>query len=353
MLPPGGGLGRGVGLVALVDPGFLQGIGGSGVGRVRNGAAGASWPGDKPGPNLATMNQPTSLLLLMSLLSYPSLPAQAAGLRGAAGEAPLVARLPAPDPAAAERVITVEAVAEVRVVPNRLRVVFAASAAGDTATAAAQQGRQLVAATKGKLLAVGITEQDLDVDFIAAVPVYAWSVQQQAGKDVVAENRVGTRVQYNLHVAVADEAGALAAIEAATAGDGVDLLAVDYWSDELTGKQVEAQQRALAAAQQKAKLLLAVFPTPPRPINVHEQTRVLFPQQLYQSLPPAEDSAARWYSRDELPRVPASRPLHVYYRGLFGDVDVVTSAMPGRREIEVVSTVRLYFEAPDRLLLPH
>ena len=86
---------------------------------------------------------------------------------------------------------------------------------------------------------------------------------------------------------------------------------------------------------------------PPAPINVHEATRVLFPQALYQTLPRAEDSASSYYGGNT-PHVPATRPSHVYFRGLFGDVDAPETAMPGKREIHVVSTVRLYFEAPDR-----
>lgn len=82
---------------------------------------------------------------------------------------------------------------------------------------------------------------------------------------------------------------------------------------------------------------------------MHENTRVFYPQQLYQNLARAEDSAAaHWYGRDNLPRVPASRPLQVYYRGLFADIDAMEAAMPGRREIHVVATVRLYYEAPGR-----
>ncbi|MBM4061980.1 MAG: DUF541 domain-containing protein [Planctomycetes bacterium] len=299
------------------------------------------------------MNHPASLLpfALFALsipFAAPFAHAQAAGLAGAAREAPLVLRLPPPDPAAAERVITPEATAEVRVSPSRLRLVFAASATGATASAASLAVRELLAATQQRLQAAGVAAADIDVDFIAALPVFAWSVAKQQDRDVVAEQRAGSRVQYNLHVAVADEAAALVAIEAATAGDGVDVLAVDYWSEDLTQRQVEAQQKALAAAQQKAKLLLAVFPEPPKPINVYERTQVLFPRRLYEVLPHVEDSASNWFFSDKLPRVPASRPLQVYYRGLFADVDVVVPAMPGRRDIEIVSTVQLYYQAPER-----
>ena len=295
-----------------------------------------------------------SLTVLLALSALASVaPAQVAGLRGASREEALIQKLAPPDPAAAERVITVEAVAEVRVVPSRLRVVLAVAAQAATADEANAAGRALLAATKAKLETAGVAADDLDTDFIAAFPVYAWALErraapeQQGGKNVLAENRVGTRVQYNLHVAVADEAAALAAVEAAAGVEGVDLLAVDYWSDDLTAQQAEARKKALAAAREKAELLLTVFPEQPRPINVWERTRVLFPSELYKALPKAEDGARTYYDRD-VTRVPAPRPLQVYYRGLFADVDAVEPTMPGRREIEIVSTVRLYFEAPGR-----
>ena len=284
---------------------------------------------------------------LLLLLVPIALPAQAAGLRGAAQEPALVQRLAPPDAAAAERVITIEAVASLRVVPTQLRLVFAVSAVGEDTSTASAKVRDAVAAVKGKLAATGVAAADVDVDFIAAVPVYEWRVEKQSGRDAVVEKRTGTRVQYNLHVAAPDEAAALVVIEAATAGNGVDLLAVDYWSDDLERQQVAAQDKALEAAQAKAKRLLAAFGAPPKLVNVHEATHVLYPQQLYQSLPHAEDSTGNWYAGDQ-PRVPASRPLQVYYRGLFADVDRGDRTMPGARHLEVVTTVRLYFAAPDR-----
>jgi uncharacterized protein YggE len=276
------------------------------------------------------------------------LAAQDAGLRGGVHEPPLVTRLLAPDAHTAERFITVEAVASVRVPPTRMRLVFSVSAIGADGATAGTAMRALVASTRERLVAAGVAASDIDVDFIAALPTYDWRAEQQDKTAVLAERRTGMRVQSNLHVAVADEAAARTAIETATAGEGVDLLAVDYWSDELAAKRAEALQQALAAARAKATTLFAVFAEPPRPVNVHEQMRVLFPQQLYHTLPAVEDGAARWYARDELPRVPARRPLLIYYRGLFADVDAGATTMPGKRDIEVVSTVRLYFEAPHR-----
>ena len=300
------------------------------------------------------MNRPLRPLIFVLALTALSAaaPAQISGLRGASRESGLIDTPNPPDAVAVERVITIEGVAEVRVAPTKLRVVFAVAAQAEGAEEATAAGRAQLAETKAKLAAAGVAEADLDTDFIAAFPVYEWKVEKWGGNDVLAERRAGTRVQYNLHATVPDEAAALAAVGAALGPEGVDLLAVDYWSDDLTAKQAEAQKQAVAAARAKADLLLAGFPERPRPINVWEGTRVLFPHELYRRVSAVGDSAQPSYprgdDRNELPRVPAVRPLQVYYRGLFEDVDVVEATMPGRREIEIISTVRLYFAAPGR-----
>jgi uncharacterized protein YggE len=288
------------------------------------------------------------VVIAVAFLCSAHAKAQAAGLRGASQEKPQVQRLRPPSDAAAAEFLVVEAVAEVRVVPTQLRLVFSASATGATTSAASVASSKVVEATKARLLEAGVTSAAIDVDFIAAVPVYGWSIEEQQSRKVLVERRQATRVQNNLHVVVADEAKARTAVEAATADEGVDLLAVDYWSEDLEARQAEALQKAVAKAQTKAKTLLALFPEPPRPINVHEHTSILFPQQLYQDLPRAEDSGSTsWFDRG-LVQITATRPLLVYYRGLFADVDALDPRMPGAREIEVVSTVRLYFEAPHR-----
>lgn len=284
---------------------------------------------------------------LVPLVSSVAL-AQAAGLRGANQELPPIHRLEAPSEAATKEFVVVEAVAQVRVAPTQLRLVFAVSATGETTSAASVAGSKVVAATSARLQAAGVAASDIDIDFIAAVPVYAWGLEQQEGSKVLAERRRGTRVQNNLHVVVPDEARAREVIEAAANGEGVDLLAVDYWSEDLERRQAEALEKAMQRVQSKAKTMLAVFAEPPRPINVWEQTKVLFPQQLYQNLPRAEDSGAGSFWSRDIPQLQASRPLQVYYRGLFGDLDVRESRMPGAREIEIVSTVRIYYEAPCR-----
>lgn len=287
-------------------------------------------------------------LLFLGTLSFSSmlLVAQTAGLAGGTSEPTLVPRLQAPDAATAERVITIEGVAEVRLPPTRLRVVFGINATGATASAASVACRTLVDQTKARLAAKNVGSADVDVDFIAVVPTYEWQVQGAGEQQIAVERLTGARAQYNLHVAVADEAAALVAIEAVTVADGIDLIAVDYWSEQIAAKRAEAMASALRAAQDKAKVLLAVFPTPPVPINVHEQTTVVQPQQLYQHVRRSDEAAQSHWNR--LPQVHAMRPTFVYYRGLHADLDVMSPDLPGRRDLHVVATVRLYYEAPMR-----
>lgn len=170
------------------------------------------------------------------LLLAPFLHAQDAGRRAGTYEVPLLTRLGPPDAATAERLVTIEAIAEVRVVPDRLRVVFSVDAEGTTVAAASAACRERLAAARTALVdggvaavpASGKVEDAIDTDFIAALPVYAWGLGKQADHDAVVEKKTGYRAQYNIHVEVKDEATARQAIEIATARDGVELLAVDY-----------------------------------------------------------------------------------------------------------------------------
>lgn len=294
------------------------------------------------------MSRLVSLCSLVLLASAAT--AQAPGLAGGMHLPTLVPRLSPPDAATAERVITIEGVAELRLPPTRLRVVFGVNAVGKTASEASVACRALLDATRQRLAAKSVAAADIDIDFIAVVPIYEWQVEASGDERIAVERRTGSRAQYNLHVAVADEAAALVAIEAATVADGIDLIAVDYWSEAIAGKRTEALAQALRAAQDKAKVLLAVFPAPPTPINVHEHTAVLQPQQLYQPVQRSDESQHRFFN--QVPQVPAPRPTFVYYRGLLADLDVMSADLPGKRDLHVVATVRLYYAAPERPALP-
>ncbi len=103
-----------------------------------------------------------------------------------------------------------------------------------------------------------------------------------------------------------------------------------------------------ATTPNKAELLLgAMFDQPPRPLNVHESTRVVYPRSLYASFESnyAEQLSGRYYSGN-LTRILATKPKNTYYRGLQEDADIQGEGLPLRPEISVVSTVRLYYATP-------
>lgn len=275
--------------------------------------------------------------------------AQSSGSRGgvtqrSAGQAP-----DEPSERAVERFITITGTAEIRVVPSTIRVVLAITSEGERAadcrTAYESKRDELI----GALTANGIARDAILTDFIAMLPVYQWRVEKQEGRDVAVERLTGYRLQNNVHVEVATEAQAQQAIGAAFERGVTDVIAVDHWSDALDRHKVAAQERALAEAQRKARLLLAVFDPQPLPINVHEATRVIYPKDSYQSFENAYTGAIEQRNwRENIPTIATFRPKNTYYQGFFEHADVQDAAMPMDPRISVVSTVKLYYAAPGR-----
>src|SRR5262249_41709924 len=155
--------------------------------------------------------------------------------------APKIVRNQPPDPVAAERLITVEGVAEVRVDATEMRLVFAVTVAAPTAAECQKSGDQRVRAVLDALAPAGVKPDAMDVDFIAILPVHVWEVEDRSGKRVMAEKQSGFRLQDNVHVRVPDEAGARAALKAACTVEGVELLTVDYWNGDVQKTRQEAQ----------------------------------------------------------------------------------------------------------------
>jgi hypothetical protein len=157
-------------------------------------------------------------------------------------------------------------------------------------------------------------------------------------------------LQTNLHIACTDENQAQRAIAEAFKLDISDVIAVDYWSENLDAANKQARTKALAEAKDKAAILLAaVFEQRPRPCNVQEVTRTLMPHGFYRSF---ENVYAQNYTvgyRDrEVPQIAAFRPKNSFYAGFAEPTDVQDPTLPMRPQISVVSTVRLYFVAPER-----
>jgi uncharacterized protein YggE len=237
----------------------------------------------------------------------------------------------------------------VRLVPDELRVVMAITSEGKTAEACREQSAATLASLRKAWKEDGIGEEQITVDFIAVVPHYEWQIQQQNEREVAVETRQGYRMQINVHLAVATEAAAQQAIDRALQLGLTDILAVDYNSREIAAARLQARKLALAAAREKAELILsALFDKQPLPINVQEQTTAIYPESLYESFDASHEQTINYTGRRDIPMIGANRARNTYYRGLTLDAEVHANHLPMKPEISIVSTVRLYFDSPAK-----
>jgi hypothetical protein len=154
-------------------------------------------------------------------------------------------------------------------------------------------------------------------------------------------------MQSNLHLLVKTEPDAMAAINLAFQQGVTDIVTFDYWSSELDAQKAKVREMAIAAAQEKAKTLLAVFDDRPKVINVQENTAVLYPHSLYQTYENILEERVEYNNawRDK-PAIKAYRPKMTFFQGLQSHSDKRPSTPAMRPEISVVSTVRIYYQSP-------
>jgi uncharacterized protein YggE len=252
------------------------------------------------------------------------------------------------DHRAIENYITIEGKAEKRVEPTALRVVLAIMVEKPNSPECETACRNMEGKLVKALEDLEINRNAIVVDFISILPVYEWKIEDRHGKAVAVETRSGFRMQSNVHVEVPTEEKARDVLQTAFGLGVSDVIAFDYWNEDVDLHKKEARKEALAAAKDKAELLLgALFDQPPPPLNVHESTRVVYPRSLYASFENtyAEQLSGRFYD-DRLTRIRAAKPKNTYYRGLQEDADVQGEGLPLRPEISVVTTVRLYYATP-------
>ena len=249
---------------------------------------------------------------------------------------------------AVERYITIDGSVELRVKPTQMRIVLAITTEGDTPVACHQAAKARISALQDDWNSAGFGKDRVVEDFIAILPVYDFQVEQQEGQPVAVERKVGYLMQSNLHVSVASNDEAYQALSIAFAHDVSDVIAVDYWSDEIDQVKAEASAKALEVAKQKSdRFLGALFDEKPRVINFQEQTKVYYPASLYESFDNSYDAEFRTsYNQRNMAIKRVFRPKNTYYRGLKFNGDVQAAELPMNPELSVVATVRLYFESP-------
>ena len=244
--------------------------------------------------------------------------------------------------------ITVDGTAEIRVAPEEIRVVLAIASEAETADQCQQQNAERTAAVLDEWTKLGIPDEKIVEDFISVLPRYEWRLADRDGQQVRLQQRVGYRMQSNLHVAVPTEEDAMAAINRAFKQGVTDIVTFDYWSSQLNEQKDKARQAALFAAKRKAATLLEVFDRRPAVINVQESSAVFFPHTLYRTYENVlEEEGDFDYSdwRDK-PRIKAYRPKMTFFHGLESQADVRPPNVVMRPEISVISTVRIYYQSP-------
>ncbi len=275
---------------------------------------------------------------------------QGSGARGGAGK-PALQPHPNLDPHAVESYITIEGRAEVRVQPTSIRVVLALTTESATASGCYESNQTKERAYLKALLDSGVGQEKIAFDFISMLPVYKWVIEEQEGQKLAVEKPSGYHMQTNVHIEVPTEAQAQVVIREAFKLEISDVIAFDYWTKEIDRYKEEAREKALRIVRKKADLLLgALFEEKPKPINLDESTRVVYPKSLYVSF--KNDYSQRYESRSyssnqrNIPRILAFRPKNTYYHGFFEETDEQSANLPIHPEISVVSTVRFYYAAP-------
>lgn len=290
-------------------------------------------------------------IAIFVLLSMPvsGLCAQFAGARGGVVYNPATNNgSPAMAPEVVQGFVTVDGKAELRVKPTQIRIVIAVSAEADTPQNCQAQVQQKIADLKLGWQQLGIRESDVVDDFIAVLPRFEFEIEKRKTGNVAVEKKVGFLMQSNLHVAVKDDEQAMKVIRVAFANNVADIIAFDYWNDQIGEIKKQARAAAIAAAKEKSDTILSVFDKRPELINVSESTQTVYPQTLYESFENSNDQT--FYSSGksfrDTPVIRTFRPKNTYYRGLYSDSDLQPDKLPMKSEISVVSTVRLFYESP-------
>ena len=244
--------------------------------------------------------------------------------------------------------ITVDGVAQIRVKPEKIRLVLAVTSQAEDAADCQQKIEQQIKKVRDAWTELGIAEDDVVEDFIAVLPRYEWHLTERDDEDVRIQERVGYRMQSNLHVSVADEGEAMRAVNSAFRNGVTDIVTFDYWSSKLDIEKQRVIKLAMDAARQKAATLLEAFEQKPSLINVQENSAVFFPRKLYRTFQNVLEEEVESYPRSwrDLPSYKAYRPRMTFFDGLKTESDVRPKEVDMHPDIAIVSTVRLYYESP-------
>ena len=287
--------------------------------------------------------------LVLGLLVLGNAPAwaQHGGSRAGVDQGRIALQLNTLPSNVAQSYIAIDGQAEIRVPPTEVRMVLAVTAEGETAKVCRSEVGQRIQQLKTAWQEAGVDKDRIVVDFIAILPRYEWVVEKRGAVDVGIEKKAGYRMQTNVHVALPNDGQVDKALDLAFEHGVTDIIAFDYWSKDLDAAKARAREAALAEAVSKSNTLLTLFPEKRPPvINLQEDTRVIFPDSLYQSFANVVQDTVATMARRDISFIRAHRPQNTYYRGLQSGADKQPVDLAMRPEISVVSTVRIYYESP-------
>jgi len=251
------------------------------------------------------------------------------------------------DPRVAQSQIAIDARVEIRVPPTEVRMTLAVTGEGESAQACRKEVAEKIDVLRAAWQKAGIEKNRVVVDFIAILPRYEWVIEKRGEVEVGVEKKAGYRMQSNLHVALPNDATVDQALDHAFEHGITDIIAFDYWSNDLDAVKARAREQALEEAAAKSNSLLRIFAEKRPPIiNVQEDTQVVFPESLYQSFENTVQDSVSPAPRRELAFIRAHRPQNTYYRGLQSGADRQPAELAMKPEISVVATVRIYYESP-------
>ena len=283
--------------------------------------------------------------LTITIGQSDSASAQGAGSAFTGGQVGNVSQKQKLDFKTATKVIAVNGTAELKVEPEKLRLVFAIMAEKATAAECSNQIKQTQKQIADSISDLGIARDDINGDFISVTPTYEWVNDEQ--EMIIRQEKTGYRMQHNLHVMCKSEAVAMKVIDIAFDNGISDIIAFDYWCSDLDEQKKRARKKAIEAAKEKSTILFEIFQKEPEPINIQEQTTVHKPSQLYRTF--SRSSSQRiaiprnWRDR---PQVYAATPQLTYLENLPAQTDVQGTTPAMKPQISILSSVTIYYASP-------
>ncbi|MCA9044675.1 MAG: SIMPL domain-containing protein [Planctomycetaceae bacterium] len=247
----------------------------------------------------------------------------------------------------AQEVITITGTAEIRFVPDQIRIVLAVISDADSAV----NSRNIASMKVEELQRNWVTglkfkKESIAAEFISLQPHYQSVEKIENGRQSFEPARTGFRTQYNVHVVVDTEDNAMKVLDRAFELGVTDILAFDYWASDLDNRLISVRRQALDKAKAKAELLLSPFNPRPAIINVSEQSYTYSPHDLHATSDHEPPGNVDQSPKGQQPSFKNFRPQRTFSDSLRSQSDFNPKSPAMRPEFTVVSTVHLYYQSP-------